>query len=458
MAANALALSGGTARVDRTMHVRWPVLGPSDRTAVLRVLDRGVLSGPFAPEVRALEHEFAKYCGAKYALATNSGTAALHVALAAAQVGPGDEVITPAFSFVATAMAILHQNAIPVFVDIEPRTFGMDPAKIEAAITPRTKALMPVHMHGMPCDLEPMLEIARRRKLTLIEDAAQAHGATLGGRRVGTLGIAGCFSLQSSKNLACGEGGILVTDDEDFLPRANRARMFGEDVTPKDEAAYDVRRPLDGSRAYDSQTIGYNYRTNELSAALARSQLEHLDAFDDQARTNATRLSKRLAELPGITAPAVPDGRSSVWHKYRVVFDAKAMGIDAPPTVVRDALCRALTAEGVEAVLWQTKPVPGQVLFQKKIGYGVMPGKSLPGCPWDHGGPVDYDLRQYPETQKLLDGSLVLFSHSFPIAPQPLALIDAYADAFSKVWSQLDSVLEACEGVKGDRARPSAAS
>jgi perosamine synthetase len=453
MAANALALNGGTARVDRRMHVRWPVLGPSDREAVLRVLDRGVLSGPFAPEVRALEHEFAEYCGAKYALATNSGTAALHVALAAAGIGPGDEVITPAFSFVATAMAILHQNAIPVFVDIERQTFGMDPAKIEAAITPRTKALMPVHMHGMPCDIDAMVEIARRRKLTLIEDAAQAHGATSNGRRVGTFGLAGCFSLQSSKNLACGEGGILVTDDEGFLTRANRARMFGEDVTPKDEAAYDVRRPLDGSRAYDSQTIGYNYRTNELSAALARSQLVRLDEFDEQARANAARLSEHLSALAGITPPAAPKGRSSVWHKYRVAFDARAIGIDRPPIVVRDALCRALTAEGVEAVLWQTKPVPGQRLFQTKNGYGGSAGGNPPGCPWDHGSPVDYDLRQYPETQRLLDGSLVLFSHSFPIAPQPLELIEAYADAFAKVWRQLDKVLDASDGVRGDRAR-----
>lgn len=455
MVGQSLALRGGKAVVDRRMHVRWPVLGPSDREAVLRVIDRGVLSGPFAPEVRALEREFADYCGARYALTTNSGTAAIHVALAAAGVGPGDEVITPAFSFVATAMAVLQQNAIPVFVDIEPVTLGMDPAKVEAAVTPRTKVILPVHMHGMPCDLEPMLELARRRNLVVIEDAAQAHGAALGGRRVGTLGSAGCFSLQSSKNLSCGEGGILVTDDEAFFLRANRTRMFGEDVLPQDEAAYDIRRPLDGSRAYDSQTIGWMYRSTELSAAVARSQLSQLEAYNERSRVNAQILSQRLSVLPGIKPPAVPSGRLPAWHKYRVVFDASAVGVDAPPRQVRDALCRALTAEGVEAVLWQTKPVPGQALFQKQIGFGIAAGKSPPGCPWDHGAPVDYDLSQYPETQRLLDGSVVLFSHSFPIAAQPRELVEGYAEAFAKVWSRLDEVVEADggAGVSAGRAQ-----
>jgi perosamine synthetase len=443
MAGQSLALRGGKAVVDRRLHVRWPVLGASDREAVLRVLDRGVLSGPFAPEVRALEREFAEYCGARYALATNSGTAAIHVALAAAGVGPGDEVITPAFSFVATGMAVLQQNAIPVFVDIERETLGMDPAKIEAAITPRTKALLPVHMHGMPCDLEPMIELARRRGLVLIEDAAQAHGAALGGRRVGTFGQLGCFSFQSGKNLACGEGGMLVTNDEALFLRANRTRMFGEDVLPQDEASYDVGRPLDGNRAYDSQTIGWMYRTTELSASVARSQLAQLESHNERARANAQLLSERLTSLPGIKPPAVPKGRLPAWHKYRVSFDATAVGVAAPPKQVRDALCRALVAEGVEAVLWQTKPVPGQALFQQKVGFGLGAGKAPPACPWDHGAPVDYDLRQYPETQRLLDSSLVLFSQSFPIAPQPRELVEAYAEAFAKVWNRLAEVVEA---------------
>ncbi|MHB8417275.1 MAG: DegT/DnrJ/EryC1/StrS family aminotransferase [Myxococcales bacterium] len=437
-----LAIAGGKPTVDAARHVRWPVLNEQDRAAVLGVLERGVLSGPFAPEVRGLEREFAAWLGSRHALATNSGTAALHVAIAAAGVGPGDEVITPAFSFVATAMAVLHHGAIPVFVDIEPATFGIDPAKIEAAITERTRAIVPVHLHGVPCRIEEVAAIARKHRLTLIEDAAQAHGASWKGRRVGTFGAFGCFSLQSSKNLACGEGGLAVTDDPELLQRANRTRMFGEDVRPEDEAGYRLERALDGDRAYDSRQVGWMYRTTEMSAALARSQLRRLDAMNEQARRNASLLSEALAKLPGVTPPAVPEGAVPAWHKYRVRLDASKVGVDAPPRRVRDAVLSALKAEGVDAVLWQTQPVPGQTLFRQKVGYGKARGGQI-ACPWDHGRDPGYDPAQFPETRALLDASLCLFSHTYPIAPQPQELALQYAEAFARVWTRLDEVLAA---------------
>lgn len=434
MAKKALALSGGTPVIRPGEHVKWPVITQQDRAAVMGVLDRGVLSGPFAPEVRALEREFAAYVGAKHCLATNSGTAALHMALAAAGIGPGDEVITPAYSFVATGLAVLQQNAIPVFVDIEPETCGIDPKKIAAAITPRTKALLPVHIHGTPCDLQPIRELAEKHKLVLIEDAAQAHGAEYGGVRVGSIGAAGCFSTQSSKTLACGEGGLLVTSDDEVWTRASRMRTFGENLRPADEATYQVQRPLDGSRDYDSLGMGWMYRTSEMSAAFGRSQLSRLDDMIANARRNAEFLSGHIGKLPGITPPIVPAGRTSCYHKYRVRLDASKVGIDAPPLRVRDAVLRALCAEGVDAVLWQTQPVPGQALFRNKVGYGN-------GVPWSLGQPVNYDLSQYPETVRLLDSSIVLFSQTHPIAPQPRSLCEAYAEAITKVWENLDEVL-----------------
>ena len=398
------------------------------------VLDRGVLSGQFAPEVRGLEREFAALLGSRYCIATNSGTSALHLALVGAGIEAGDEVIVPAFTFVATAMAVLHQGAIPVFVDVEPRTLGMDPALLEAAITPRTRAVMPVHLHGVPCELGPLLDIAARQRLVLIEDAAQAPGARYRGRAVGTLGRAGCFSLQSSKSVACGEGGLLVTDDEALFRRAHSARMFGEDSRPEDEGTYDLGHALDGNRAYDSAAVGWNYRTTELSAAVARVQLGRLPRWNANALENALFLTWRLSELPGVTPPEVPGDREPAFHKYRVQLDASKLGVDAPPLVVRDAMLRALRAEGCEVVLWQTRPVPGQTLFQRLEAAG----RSAQG-----GRRPSYDLAQFPQTQAILDRSLCLFSQTYPIAPQPRALVEAYAEAFAKVWLRLPEVLAA---------------
>jgi dTDP-4-amino-4,6-dideoxygalactose transaminase len=177
------------------------------------------------------------------------------------------------------------------------------------------------------------------------------------------------------------------------------------------------------------------YRTNELTAAVARAQLRKLDGFNAQAQRNAAQLSKRLAALPGVTPQVIADGDTSCFHKYRVRLDARKRGVDAPALRVRDAVRAALVAEGVEAVLWQSKPVPAQGLFRDRVG--LAGGK----CPWDHAAPVDYDLAQYPETTALLDSSLVLFSHTCPIAAQPVALVERYADAFERVWERLPDVI-----------------
>jgi dTDP-4-amino-4,6-dideoxygalactose transaminase len=416
--------------------VRWPVLSAEDKNSVLQVLERGILSGPFAPEVTQLEKEFANYLGSKHCLATNSGTAALHIALAAAGVGPGDEVLVPAFTFIATALAVLHQNAIPIFVDIEPNTLGMDPTLLEATITEKTKAIVPVHIHGTPCNYEAIQAIAKKYQLVIIEDACQAPGAEYRGKKAGSLGDIGTFSLQSSKNLACGEGGLLVTDNDLFLSRACRARMFGENIQPSDIVNYQIDRPLDMNRAYDSVTMGWMYRTNEMSAALARTQLKRLDYWNENARKNAEYLSQALSRLPGITPPIIPLDRTSCFHKYRVRIDARPLGISASPRLVRDALLKALKAEGVDAVLWQTKPVPAQTLFQEKRGFGN-------GYPWTLSRPVNYDISHYPETVRLLDSSICLFSHTFPIAAQSHALCEAYVEVFTKIWNNLDAIVAA---------------
>lgn len=397
---------------------RWPVLIPADYEAVRRVLDRGVLSGSGAPEVTALEAEWASFVGARFCLATNSGTAALHIALAAAGVGPGDEVILPALSFIATAQAVLHQGATPVFVDIDPATYTLNPRRLEAAITPGTKAVVPVHLHGLPADMDAIGEIARKHGLAVIEDAAQAHGAFYRGRRVGSLGVMAAFSLNSTKNLPAGEGGLFVTDSLELLRRAEVVRFDG--IEPGPDFRWDPARPLDGEAGSLASAVGWMYLPGELTAALARSQLSRLDQTNATSQATAQRLSERLARLPGVEPPAVPPDRTHVFHKYRVRLKPEEIGIDLPPVLFRDLVLRALRDEGVEAVLWQTVPLPDHPLFKNRNREA-----------------------DYPETRRLLDSSLIVGSQSFPLFAQSEEIADAYADAFEKIWAHLHDLVAA---------------
>ncbi|HAH86784.1 MAG TPA: hypothetical protein DCL60_05375, partial [Armatimonadetes bacterium] len=225
--AEKLAIDGGTPVLTRSNFKNWPIITDDDRRLINEVLDSGIVAGGTAPQVKGLEKEWAEYTGAKYCLTTCSGTAALHMALAALGVGPGDEVITSAFTFLASASCAIHQNAIPVFVDIDPKTYNMDPAKLEAAITPRTKVIIPVHIQGLPADMDPIMKIAKKHNLAVIEDACQAHGATYKGRMVGTIGDIGCFSLNNFKNVSGGEGGLFITNNESLKEKAGLVRCFG---------------------------------------------------------------------------------------------------------------------------------------------------------------------------------------------------------------------------------------
>jgi perosamine synthetase len=431
MSGDRIALFGGTPTLDRGTHRLWPEVTEEERRAVGRVLDRGVLSGSNAPEAVAFEDEFARFVGAKHAVLTHCGTSALHLALAAVGVGAGDHVIVPAYSFVATPLAVLHAGAIPIFADVDVATGTLDPVAATAAITPRTRAIMPVHVHGLPADLTPLLQLAERHRLALVEDAAQAHGATYGGRPVGAIGRAGGFSLQSSKNLCAGEGGIVVTNDDAVAEEANRVRNFGQDVALADRSAFDASRPLDGGRPLESLRIGWMYRGNELMAAFGRAQLARLGEKTSCAQENAERLSHALALLPGVRPPAVPPGRTSVFHKYRVRLDPRAAGLDLSPRALRNAVTRALQAEGLDVVVWQTAPLPAQRTFQRREGFGN-------GWPWSADRETDfatlYDPARFPNTQALLDGSLVLFSQSCPLIAQTSATVDRYAEAFARVW------------------------
>lgn len=293
--------------------------------AVLKVL----ASAQFVlgEEVAGFEREFAEYCGARFGIAVNSGTSALHLALLAAGVGPGDEVITVPFTFVATVAAIGYTGARPVFVDIEPRSFTMDVNQVQKAITPRTKALLPVHLYGQPADLDPILEIARRHSLQVIEDAAQAHGSEYKGRRVGGIGGLGCFSFYPGKNLgAYGEGGMVVTSD----PERNRVlRML---------------RDWGQEKKYHHLLKGYNYRMEGLQGAILRVKLQHLEAWTEARRAHA-RLYNELLQGASVKVPEQMPFARHVYHVYAIRYKG------------RDRLQQALARQDIQTGLHYPIPV-----------------------------------------------------------------------------------------------------
>jgi perosamine synthetase len=422
----ALAISGGKKTVPDGLKKKWPIVTQHDKDTVVKTLDEEVLHGPYVTEVVALEQDFAKYIGIRYCIATNSGTATLHMAIAAAGIGPGDEVITSSFTFLSSATAVLHHNAVPVFVDINPRTFNINPEKIEEKISPKTKAIIPVHIHGLPADMDEINQIAKKHNLLVIEDACQAPGATYRGEKVGNFGDMAAFSLNVTKNLPGIEGGLLVTDNKEYRDGANMLRMFGEEIKCGEK------------RKYNAYGMGWMYRTFGMPAAFARSQLKRLDEYNAKAQKNAEFLSQCLTEIKGVAAPFVPEDRTTIYHKYRVRLDLSKLGIDIETSKFRNKVMRALQAEGVDAVLWQSLPVPGQPLFQLKEGYGK-------GCPWScpyYNKEIKYEVQDYPETVKLLNDSFVICSESHPIYAQNLELMKHYVEAFHKVFNNLEEVLE----------------
>ena len=417
-----LALLGGPPTVTERNGRRWPEIRDEDRAAIARVLDRGVLSGAKAPEITALEAEYAGYHGMRHCVAVNSGTAALHACAVAAGVLPGDEVIVPAFTFIASAMAMSNQGARPVFCDVQPRTFNLDPTRVEERITERTRAIVAVHLHGMPADMEELLVLAGRHGLAVIEDSAQAHGALYRGRKVGTMGLCAGSSLQESKNLPAGEGGLFLTDDEECDLAARRLRMFGEDLF----------EPRFG-RFYWSQGIGFNYRLQELSAAFARSQLRRLDAYNEKSRENARAFTGAIAGVRGLLAPLEPPDRESVWRVYRVVVDPEPLGYTGPVSELRDRIVRALDAEGVPVVLAYEHPLTAHPAFRRA---------PVPWMPGDDPALDQWDPDEFPVTRHLVESSF-LIDPARPFCIQDATVLEQYAAAIRKVMAGVDELLEA---------------
>ena len=300
---------------------------PEIEEAVARVLSStAYVQGE---DVRLLEREFAAFCGAAHACAVANGTDALRLALRAYGVGPGDEVVTVANTFIATGEAILLAGAKPVFVDVDPATYTMDPARLEAAITPRTKVVLPVHLYGHPADATAIGEVARRHGLPVLEDAAQAHGAEWRGRRAGALGHAACFSFYPTKNLgAFGDAGMVTSSDEGFVARVRQIANHGA-----------------GAHRYDNVVLGTNSRLDTLQAAVLRVKLRHLERWNAERAERAAAYSKALDGAPGVVAPREREGARSAWHLYTVRVPE------------RDALADHLRSRGIGTAIHYPRPI-----------------------------------------------------------------------------------------------------
>jgi len=325
-----------------------PIIGDDERAAVDRVLRSGMIAG--GPEVAAFEEEFSAIVAGRHSIAVNSGTSALHMAFVAAGIGSGDEVIVPSFTFAATANSVALAGATPVFADIEADYFCLDPAAVEAAITPRTRAIMPVHLYGHPAAMHRFAEIAATHDLLIFEDAAQAHAAALDGTPVGAFGTAASFSFYPTKNMTSGEGGMVTTGDADIARRVKLLRNQGME------------------RRYENEVIGFNTRMTDIHAAIGRVQLAKLAGWTKQRQDNAAFLD---ANISGVITPPVAPGATHVYHQYTI----RTVGHD------RDAFSEALAAEGVGNGVYYPIPnhrLPSLIHFSPRPGDGRQCGTQ--GC------------------------------------------------------------------------------
>ncbi|MGQ0825938.1 MAG: DegT/DnrJ/EryC1/StrS family aminotransferase [Actinomycetota bacterium] len=426
LGSGALAIDGGAPAVPKAAsRVAWPIVTPEDREAVLRVLESGKFTSNTMgePEVAGLEREWAAYVGVAHCTAVANGTAAIALALGALRVLPGEEVIVPAVSFVASALAPLQQLAIPVFADIDGSTFNVDPRAVEERVTRRTRAILAVHLHGLPAEMDELHSIAHRHDLFLVEDAAQAHGAVYRGRNAGALGDVAAFSLNATKNLpTCGEGGLITTGDGALHERAMLLRQFGERIRD------------DERRTYTSEILGFNHKMSAIQAAFARSQLARLDGYRDARDANVRRFLAQLSELPGIHVPECPPDRTHAWHILRLRFDpTDACGDDVDPGAFREVLHRVLRAEGVPVSQYQLLPLPAQRVFQEQEGYGSGRPWTLPGARTQQ-----YDVHEFPNALAVIEGSLTLQKRH--LHPDAGPLLQWYVAAFTKVWEHIEVV------------------
>ncbi len=324
------------------ISISQPFIGEEEKTAVLEVLSSGILAQ--GPKVKEFEDRFAEYIGTAHAVTTSSGTAALHTALLACGVGKGDEVITTPFSFIASANSILYCNAKPIFADIDPKTFNIDPEEVKEKIGNNTKALLIVHLYGQPCEMDAIMELCQDHKIMLIEDACQAHGAEYNGRKVGSFGDCAVFSFYPTKNMTTGEGGMITTDNGEIAKKARFIRDHGSKAR------------------YHHDLLGYNYRMTDIAAAVGIEQLQKLNDFNKKRMKNAEILTRNFKKIRGLLPPRISPNAVHVFNQYTI-------RVLEEYDLTRDKLAEKLEEKGITTGIYYPLLIPQQN-FYRKIGYG----------------------------------------------------------------------------------------
>lgn len=411
-----LAINGGAPSVTLAQDgaVAWPHIGPEELAATARVLLEPNYS--FYEEAYRLEEELAAYVGGKYALAHTNGTAAIHAALFALNIQPGDEVLVPSHTYWASCLPVAAAvNGVPVFVDIDPDSLNIDPADIEQKITPRTRAIMVVHLGGVPCEMDRIMEIARRHGLKVIEDASHAHGAEYHGKKIGVIGDIACFSLQASKLLPGIEGGILVTNEREYYERAVALGHYERVRNLPQDSPY---------RQYEVTGLGFKYRIHPAAAAVTRSLLARFDSMNEARNQLMGYLDERLAEVPGFAPMAVPSNSKRVYYTYRVHFKSEELG-----GIGLGQIIAALQAEGVMAAPERYAPQHVQPAYRDEIRrvYRLV------------GRDEEWQPPHLPVTESIHERLIGL-----PTFPQGTPeLVEQYARAFQKVaegWRDIPQV------------------
>ena len=392
-----LAIKGGKALLPHGLKTRWPIFDDADKTALIEALESGkwcsagwYFEEPYESKVAQFEREFARWNGSKYAITATNGTAALVLALKAAGIEAGDEVIVPAVTFIASATAVILANAVPIFVDIEPETYQISPQATQEAITERTKAIMPVHYGGYPADMDRIMEISERHGLLVIEDAAEAHGSEWRGKSVGSIGHLGCFSFQLGKPLTCGEGGAILTDDEDL-----RLKCY----------SYGDLGRMPGGGKYKHYLPAGNFRMTEFQGALLLVQLSRLEAQTEIRHENGEYFARELEKIEGISAlKRDPRVTKRGYYFYFLRYDSSKWN-----NIHRDEFMRALSAEGVPCGTAHNEPLYKTPFFQE-----MSFGKT--GCPIRcsfYGKEIDYSEVKCPVAERIYDSEVIALGKDF---------------------------------------------